>query len=514
MKSFKSKDKRVLVSTREWKEGHPGGVNCESDTYYARLSTKLATLIMRYMGAENGIYENAVKKTAISLAAYLEDKVTGLNEWNAFLSLYQEACGRTFPFYNDVKAEELLADEINYPEVKYLLWRGINRSNPTTLVNPLNDLVDEVACKVMDILDEEYEVAPTSPEMAEFLFDESIATNVEELRSKCGWIVSRSYMFGVVKDVEIFEPIMAMYQHMMPPENYDINMLGYMCEMYFYMNTKCGPLKKYPSQWYAQMLKLSENETLRALAPDVEAIESRELLPYKVLNVDGDSFTALSVSGVEMTFSFDMFDDTVAENIKADQVVSCSTFSYKGIWHLNGIAMISTPESTDKFNDSLAEFKKIDESAKQTYEKLLEKNGGSPIGVAADWAEMSERFELDKEHNKDYNGMEAPIKRATQIAYFINSDSNMTILPMGAGLLNIEGNTLYDAKKARRASAPFVLDPQMSDEMRDYILTHNLIPDARLAGPIEDEDAQKWFAENASFLGLMLSTDVPQFNHK
>lgn len=512
MKNFRSKDKKVLVSTLEWKNCHPGGLNCESDGYYSKLATTLATTINSRVGREPGITENAVKATARDIVAYLEDKVTGLNMWNAFISLYQEEYDRAYPFYNEVKQADLIAAEPGYADVRFLLWRGLNLSNPATLLNPLNEMIAVLAREIFDVIAEEYEYAPESPELIEWVFNEEYADDPEKLRSRCGWIVARSYLFGITKDMEVFEPIMMMFGRMFDEKHRDLNALGYVSEMYFYMSVKCGPLKLLPSKWLARMLRLNADERLRKMAADVEEIDTRELLPYKVLSVNEESFTLETVAGTEAVISKNMFNEEVLSAVKVGTLVSCASFFYKGEWQLNGVAIV-TPEDKMNFNETVVDqYKKQITVGEENYKLLLEKNGNSPIGVAEDWKELSARFSLDKARQKDYNGMEKEIEGASKILYFINSDGNITILPLAAMVVKTTDNPFYDVKRAERGSASLLFDQQLTDEMREYISDHNLMPDARLTGPLDDEVAKKWFAENEKFLCSLVTTDVPVFN--
>lgn len=510
MKNFRSKDKKVLVSTLEWKECHPGGIDCESDAYYARLATSLATTINSRVGREPGITQVAVKATAEDIASYLEDKVTGMNMWNAFISLYQEEYERAYPFYDEVKKTDLIAAEPNYPDVRFLLWRGLNRSNPATLLNPRNEMIAALAEDIFNVIIEEYEVAPESPELREWVFNEEYADDPEAVRSRCGWIVARSYLFGIAKDMETFEPIMQMFSLMFDENHYNLDVMGYASEVYFYMSVKCGPLKLLPSKWLARMLQLNPNKDLQRLAPRVDAIETRELLPYKVISVDEESITLMNIAGYEIVMSKNMFDDS-ASAVAAGDTLSCASFFYNGEWQLNGVSLISQEKNVD-FNEMIATYKKQAADAKETCEVLLEKNGNCPIGVAKDWTEFSTRFALDKAQSKDFNGMEKTVKDATKILYFINSDGNITILPLAAVVVKTADNPFYDVKRAERGSASLLFDQQLTNEMRKYIIDHNLMPDARLTGPMDNDVAKKWFAENEKFLSSLLTTDEPVFN--
>lgn len=119
------KRRNILVPTIEWQGVHPQGVRCKSDAYYAKLSTRLANLIREMFGDDPDISDEEIKGIAIALCAYMEDKINGTQIWNSFMAIYREKFNRFYPFY-DVEADDLMDDEPNKPDVRFLLWYNFN----------------------------------------------------------------------------------------------------------------------------------------------------------------------------------------------------------------------------------------------------------------------------------------------------------------------------------------------------------------------------------------------------
>lgn len=116
--------KNILVPTVRWRDVHPMGVVCRSDAYYAKMAGRMAGMIRDMIGNAVEATEDDIVDVAVELAAYLEDKINGINLWNAFIALYREKFGRVYPFY-DVREDELLDDEPNLPDVRFILWLSL-----------------------------------------------------------------------------------------------------------------------------------------------------------------------------------------------------------------------------------------------------------------------------------------------------------------------------------------------------------------------------------------------------
>lgn len=503
-----SKNKRdtrkYLVSTREWQESHPSGVVCESDIYYSRLATRIANEIGPVICEIDGMTDEDIKALAIELAAYLEDKVSGINLWNAFIGLYREKFHREYPFY-DIEGEEMFADEPNMPDVRFIVWNAINRSMDTMILNPLNDVTEQLAADMFDILVEEFETAPESQELVDALYTPANYADMLYLRGVCGWISARAYLTAAVDFENAFE---AIYKVINTCFGDDIpeRACFYAIETYAYMNVTVGPLALCPCQWLGKMMELSEDPEIKALAPKVKDIESLTLLPYEIKSVSADGFDVRSVVDTIIHVSFDTLPDGMAEQVKAGNVMIASLFRYDGIWHINGLATFSS--SPNGIDDSVKKYKEKKENEVRSRNFQIDRNGGSPIGVAADWNEISRRFDFDKAKQSSEN----LVKDDKDFLYFINSDGAMTILPDCAGLVDISGNPFYSPEKSTKEGAALLLRDDASMELCEYLVDNNLLPDARLVGPgFPNDEARRWFAQNSLFLSKMYHTEIAQF---
>ncbi|MEZ3590359.1 MAG: DUF3843 family protein [Muribaculaceae bacterium] len=500
--------KKILVSARDWQEVHPLGLKCKSDGYYSILSTRLANMIREMIGDGYDIHSDDIKACAIELAAYLEDKLTGLNMWNAFIALYQERFGRRFPFYDDIAEDDMLSDEPNLPDVRFLLWRGINRANPDTILNPLNAALVGMTGELYGVLLEEYEHAPESPELYDTIFRVDFNDTLLA-RGLCGFMVTRGYLTACD---DVMDPFQQIYDLVSSAFGDDMpeHAKSYAIETYFYVGIKVGPLAVPPYEWIAKMMELSADAGIRAIAGRFKDMAAIPYLPFGIVSVSDEYFEVENIAGERLTVSYDTLWDDSRKDVIAGRGMIASLLKYDGMWHINGLS--SFTDKAEDFTPMTKEYSDRRQSQEQARKVQLDHNGGSPIGVTKDWKELETRFEFDKATDKTEGKVGEDVKKGTDLLYFINDDSSMSILPDGAKAVALPANLYYDPAEAANFAALLIVGHETTEDMRRYLLAHGLLPDARLKGPQPDPEAKAWFAANAPFLAALTHTDTVSMN--
>lgn len=501
--------KKLLVPAKEWRKVHPFGIECESDLYYAQLASDLATSIKKSISGALDIHDDDYKDIGINIAAYLEDKVSGLNIWNSFISLYKKEYGNGYPFY-DIEGEEMFDDEPNFSDIRFLLWNGINFALSDNYLNPLSSPIEVLAEDIFGILEEEYEIAPESPEFRNYIYDSGKYDDVIEIREMCEWIVSSSYLFASRKIEEHFEDIFEKFSPVL--EGVDDFMSTYIFMQYFVMDTTSGPLDLHPWKYLAEMLELSGEKKLVGKAPAVREIKTYDMLPYLVLSKDDDGLKVMNVAGDEMTVSYDALTHEKANDVDPGDVIMTALFFCNGEWNINGGSSIIKKPAKNEFEKNIERFRQTREQQKLNKEYYLKKNSGSPIGIAPDYDAFCKKFGLDAVPDKSDKKLKENMKSAKGMVYFVNDDGTMTILQDAAYFVKLPGNTFYDETKATEESALLILGDLISDEMRQYLIDNNLIPDARLSGDLPDDLAKSWFKKYASFINRNCHSDKIHYN--
>lgn len=502
------KRRNILVPTIEWQGVHPQGVRCKSDAYYAKLSARLANLIREMFGDDPDISDEEIKGIAIALCAYMEDKINGTQIWNSFMAIYREKFNRFYPFY-DVEADDLMDDEPNKPDVRFLLWYSFNRLNPDTMMNPMNSAIDTMADFIYGILAEEYELAPESEEFVAAVFNAEKYDDVISIRNMCGWLIDGAYLTAVFDIESCYEDVYDIFEPYFGGDN-SSDFLAYALKAYIAFNTKIGPLALTAPKWLGKILELSGDTSLQEIAHNIGAIKTLTLLPFEIKTVTDDGFTVQNLKGDVMSMSFDPLPEESWKNVSEGHIMISTLVEYDGKWRINGAS--SFTDKPKSLAGSMAEYEQKNTDIEFTYETEVQKNGGSRIGVAGDFKEFSSRFDMDMAENTTIDKAVKDMSTEKNILYFINTDSSISMLPERAAIVAIPGNPYYDERLATQKAATLLVDDNSTEELRDYLINENLLPDARLAGPLPDYEAKEWFAENAPFLAVLTHSEEVRFN--
>ena len=86
------------ITLTYWRLGHPLPVESTSDFYYVNFTRRLYHTI-RNTDVGRQSTEDWVAETAMTLAYYLEDVVSGLGFWRTFVTKHKALYGKYLPFF-------------------------------------------------------------------------------------------------------------------------------------------------------------------------------------------------------------------------------------------------------------------------------------------------------------------------------------------------------------------------------------------------------------------------------
>lgn len=506
MKAKESKIKKIFIPVNEWRKFHPIGLVCASDRYYTNLASQIATLVKSKLGDASDLTTEDYKYIGFAIAAYLEDKVTGLNMWNAFISLYRKKIGNDYPFY-DIENEEMYDNEPNFSDIRFLVWYETDRGREDCLINPLNPIIESLARDIYDLVVEEYESAPDSPELYDAIFDTSQYDDPLKVREMCMFINSRSYLFATNNIEENFDEISRVIEVF--GDTIDEFKKIYFITSYLSFNVSTGPLNLLPWEWLAEMMELSGDSERQKIAKRLREMKSYMLMPYLIEKDSKKGLEVESVFGKHLTISYDMLLKDNTPDVQERSVIFASLFYYNGEWNINGMSSFTEKGGYDDYRE---EFIKRKESQKLAFKYNLNKNGDSRIGVVADFSELKIIMGTENTPHNTSAEMKKRMEEDKDLLYFINEDDgSISIVPDGAKAVKLPGNKYYDVEYATKEAALLILGDEASEELRKYLIDNHLIPDARLSGNYTDEFAKAWFARNAAFLNLYRHTDKVHF---
>lgn len=496
----------ILVPAKLWRQAHPFNLDCQSDSYYSRLATRLTGTIRRMLGdkKELAYTDSDVIDIAVTLAAYLEDKVTGTNVFNAFRALYAERFGGVMPFY-EADPELIFDDEPNEVEVRFLVWQTVDRINPDTIIDPLAEPVRLMATELFDILADEYETAPDSPELFDWLFVSADYADPNKMRDRCRWITEGCYLTHIHDIDRVYD----MVTNDLPDKFRELPARPtlYLLTVNSAISAQCGPMSLTAPQWLAKIIEMSGRPDLPA--DKIKAIDYRTHSRYLISRVsestdDDATFTVVDMTGRELHVSFNMLPAENRHFLIEGNCIDMALFSYDGVWHLNGLMDIRHDHSD--YNKISEEYRRQKQESADKLLAMIHNNGGSPAGVAPDWQRLCEI--LGEDSNKAAHGTPSRIVDGKDFLFFINSNGDVSLIPDFALCTALEGNDKYDPATATDNAALLVVNNAYTREMSDYLIEHSMLPDARLeTSAMPDDEAKAWFAANARFLSAICHTD-------
>ena len=203
-----SNDMKKVIFTQEWMAMHPYEKPDEVDQYYTELANEIYHALDEACYTHNFKNVDDAKRLALSIAGYFEDVLSGTGIWKTFTAECQKRYGCHIPFY-EKEAEYITSsltgsdeiydeDEINFADIKFLLWHHYQQSSYVQAAVPFLFGTLELGAKmVYNILEKEYETAPENERLYDFLcnYDENMEKEMLEVtrRDMLAWFHYGSY---------------------------------------------------------------------------------------------------------------------------------------------------------------------------------------------------------------------------------------------------------------------------------------------------------------------------------
>lgn len=515
----KSKKPRAVkgalnITRREFAACHFGGAELPSDMFYVGVANRILPLILKCLSGAGLFSTGTCRHLALTLTCYVEDLVAGSGIWAAFTSLHNKKYGKPLPFYN------LREDSTVYPyddelpsfhAVRFLCWYVLNDSDPETMLNPNNPGIRTLAMVLMPELTGAYDEAPETPARLMLMPEEEIGVPLfYQIRNLCTWLCDRCYLTRIA-DMEAltddFNEIMSgVYQTMdCVEESAEI----YNADVFIAMNALIGPLALPSHEWLAEIVNLYHEPEEEQFLPVLNAMKSRPYQFYRYESVGESEAVLEAVDGEKLILSaFTMPGERFAPGVVAGDAALMSLVSYDGAWVMNGLGIQALP--VEAFSDARKASREKSEQSREVYKYHMKRFHKARIGVCGSYEEYQELAFGDNapEGHIDADIAE-DIRHARNILYFLNTDGTVSILPDFAQAVKIKDNPYYDPKEARSLGLSLILNHDLTTpEMRDYIITHKLIPDAALNSAVSPEAGRKLFQQNIGFFNDYASRDT------
>ncbi|MEX2565103.1 MAG: DUF3843 family protein [Cyclobacteriaceae bacterium] len=197
--------RRIYI--KDWLSLKPYQQQTATDLYYLKIANSIKDLLFSNKGFIFSFLidsEEDINKFSCFLASYFEDVISATNIWGAFIAMHQKEYGRKLPFYKTDTYDE---GEINHQDVSCLIWYFLNKVQSRKFASPYNDLIGNLATKVMELLEGEYEYAPENEVLKKIY---SLAPNESDyytVRNLIDTLLFDTYLFypDTATDLKVLE---------------------------------------------------------------------------------------------------------------------------------------------------------------------------------------------------------------------------------------------------------------------------------------------------------------------
>lgn len=488
---------KSLININTWRLGHLDTKANSSDYYYVKLARKLYDIIrFTEMGKDEGAYR--CEQYAMTAAYYFEDVVSCIGLWQTFTSKHKELYGKYLPFY-ELNEDEYYLDEINPEDVYFLFWMIRQKLTENVFINPENPFLVEMAWRVYEVLDEEFEKAPMNSEMLERLKNESIYNDFFALKTLLMHSVNSLYLLQPFIDNLLDkeeDTVKAVLGNSLDDSSLDyaIHSLVACCE-------KTGPLALYAKDWLAGMLEYwgKEEESRR-----VAAMESKNFTVYLLKGYDSQTICLENVDGEEYVVPRHSFNELPDSTLINNKSFIGSLVKYDGQWEVNGLS--SWSQGTKLFDAYKIEMVK-GKGDPIVYEKVMKVTDNHPLVYFKDHDEMLEwldkhigldkKFSFPDSFNKQHN-----------LAIYFDKEKAMSVLPGGALVIMDERNPYYNKEVAEREGINFIISHTItSKEVLHYLIEHRMLPDACINSVQGPKRGKQLVQENMDFIARCMRID-------
>lgn len=481
--------KKTLVPKLEITRRHPKGMQSATDMEYSGVATEILAAMEKLHVTD--ISKSGLKEIAVNVALYFEDVVADAGIWRSFADRIKELYGRQLPFY-DVDAGNYFPDEPNEDDVKLIVWYTMLDVHYGKIGNPENEVLGNLARAAYGVLDRNFETVGVNEELKEYFQKADFTGDYYTMRDAMKWLLFDCYLTYVpgMADRIASQVEDTMYRMRCSPQE-----AFYQLENILTYEQEIGPLELTAQEWMAMILRANGH---REEADRIAAQKYSPMDFYKILDAgDNGGVTFEATDGRQFTVTAHNL------NIPTDECyektcVFCSFVEYGGkVFANGGVKWFDGIDPFDKAREDYESQKML----RPVYDKLVADNGGNRLFHFAD-SEDLEKFLLGNfPHAEDKAGIP---EGQEKITLFVPEDySDIQIFPKGAYCVK-DGNPFYNEKWARNQALNFAMS--VSRQMRDYLISHGLLPDATINSTKGVERGNEVVQQNFDFLARAVSS--------
>ncbi|MGL5319054.1 MAG: DUF3843 family protein [Bacteroidales bacterium] len=470
------------IDSRSWMAIHPYANMGDTDSYYLLVAQEIFQTVESYLCKLPHVSKLEAEWIACCLAAYYEDRTSGINLFRSLNHLHKSLFGTVIPFYRtDSRYEE---EDINPADVNFLLWNCLQQiqiyNNQTVVISPSAKEILFLGTKVYTRLKKLNKLGNSGVNhILRAYYYMADVRQMDEVLERIHSLKTRSYLLSTYEDFLRLREDGATASAPTFEEISSPIMLGL-----------------YPHQWYAQMESFYRKE-------NSELIYSMEILSLDTYRFDGSSdgeqiFSTLN-SDRTIHLNLSKYLDTRKLNPQA-HYLHTSLVKFNDMWELIPPVQITrTPECKLRTEGSTEEDRSL---YKVTHVKDFAGifSNNQNILFYASLEELLNAFTdstIKEVLASHFMGMEE-----TDYVIYRKNKSDIYILRGIARIISSDNNVFYDKKYAVDMLSLFISEATVAmKRILIHMILMNQIVDFY---EVSEINGNNHFQDNVQFLSSFL----------
>ena len=478
------------IYPKDWKEIHPGNADMSTDSYYSQLASRVLD-VLEDDGIDEVLDEPAwIRDAAVRITAWFEDLCNGTGLWSVVNTVCRNRYKRLLPFFD---TSIYYNGEPNVQDIQLLLWDIIQSHYVDRIINPENLGIATAANDVLNIFDEEYETAPETEEMIDFLTNPALANDYWQARKAMEWFALDSYLslrtrisFEESKPDKIKDEYdnIRVYHSMLSHSFFDRQNL----------------LSLTAAEWLSaatghQMIlddTLKQNRVYNIVSNNEETILLRDILNGNEVNVQIDSFDP----------------HWLKQHRQTAKIVTCSIIGFNGKnYHFGTMFTNPSEEYLEKYKETMEDEERNKVNTEYTAELFQNATQGKPIVFVKGIDEFMD-FHIHKMDSKVTDefrkAMENHLRQNAEsgmAAFMSDPEAGLLTITRAIPAIKAPHNPYYDKEYAQKNALDLIVEPRVIDYSAICtLLDNNYLPDAALTSIYGYEHGRALVQQNSQFM--------------
>lgn len=493
----------MRISPFEYALGHPSGLVCSTDTYYANLATKLFDATRR-TAAGDFLGQDGRIELALRLAQYVEDIVADLGIWRSFVEQHSALYGKPLPFY--ATDDDYSPDLPHLEDVQLLMWMTYSDVHSDTLFSPLTPPLMACARVLFPIIDQAFDRAPENSTYLNHLHQGVFLDDFLKTRDILEFYFGRCYLTrGNYTDEYLSTEIATAesFFHQEMEEWHVSDPIYYMAQCTAIFSYKVGPLAMTPQQWLTQLLRSNDN------ADGARRIEALRYLPlslFSIVTYDFDTITLKSPDDELIVMDKHSFDDNINAAVRANDTYLGSAVCFDDTWYANGLSAWIMGKGVYKElrEEHLARKRQRD----YDFRRLVKRLEGRQVFYFASFDQCVAFFAHLGLH--PWDSLDEEDMTGNVVAFINPATANTSLTRNIAEYVKDDNNPYYDPTQASMAGTAIITSTDATaDELIHYLIDHDMLPDIRFPSPEAYQSENRAIMQhNLDFLARAMRHDA------